>query len=70
WAARNSASGLRSPLSTPLPRRTQPAQAPVAPAQPQLGAKKLPQPSNAPLAIAIGMLIGLVIIIAVIVALL
>ncbi|MBF6102336.1 serine/threonine-protein kinase [Nocardia cyriacigeorgica] len=70
WAARNSASGLRSPLSTPLPRRTQPAPAPVAPAQPQLGAKKLPQSSNAPLAIAIGMLIGLVIIIAVIVALL
>ncbi len=70
WAARNSASGLRSPLSTPLPRRTQPAPAPIAPAQPQLGAKKLPQSSNAPLAIAIGMLIGLVIIIAVIVALL
>ncbi|MFC9433181.1 serine/threonine-protein kinase [Nocardia sp. NPDC057030] len=67
WAARNSASGLRSPHSTPLPRRPQraPAGAAAAPA-PQRS--KPPQASNAPLAIAVGLLIGLIIIIAIIIA--
>ncbi|MFG1794295.1 protein kinase [Nocardia sp. NPDC049149] len=66
WAARNSASGLRSPHSTPLPRphRTQPG----ATAAPAPQRTKAPQPSIAPLAIAVGLLIGLIIIIAIIVA--
>ncbi|WP_227998621.1 serine/threonine-protein kinase [Nocardia australiensis] len=68
WAARNSASGLRSPHSAPLPRPHRTAKV-VAPASaPQRAGAKPPQPSNAPLAIAIGLLIGLIIIIAIIVA--
>ncbi|MFI9506457.1 serine/threonine-protein kinase [Nocardia sp. NPDC052566] len=66
WAARNSASGLRSPHSAPLPRphrNHQPAGAAPAPQR-----AKSAQPSNAPLAIAIGLLIGLIIIIGVIIA--
>ncbi|MBF6212453.1 protein kinase [Nocardia puris] len=66
WAARNSAAGLRSPHSAPLPRPHRPVAGPVAtPAAPQRPAPQ--QPSNAPLAIAVGLLIGLLIIIAVIV---
>lgn len=66
WAARNSASGLRSPHSAPLPRphRSSPS-GPVA-ATPQRPKPK--EPSNAPLAIAIGLLIGLIIIIGIIIA--
>ncbi|MEV6428731.1 protein kinase [Nocardia sp. NPDC051463] len=66
WAARNSASGLRSPHSMPLPRphRTQ-ALGVSAPA-PQRA--KPPQPSMAPLAIAVGLLIGLILIIAILIA--
>ncbi|MEV0252141.1 serine/threonine-protein kinase [Nocardia sp. NPDC050712] len=78
WATRNSASGLRSPHSAPLPRPHRPQQQTGAPqAQPQravgqrntLG-QRPPQTSNAPLAIAVGLLIGLILIIAVIIALL
>lgn len=66
WAARNSASGLRSPRSTPLPRRTRPTRTESKTS----GAKLLefPQQGNAPLAITIGLLIGLIIIIGVLVA--
>ncbi len=72
WAARNSASGLRSPHSTPLPRPPR-AASPNAPA-PQ---KKSPSggftignlgPNAAPLAIAVGLLIGLLILIVILVA--
>lgn len=66
WAARNSAAGLRSPHSAPLPRPHRPVAGPATtPAAPQRPAPQ--QPSNAPLAIAVGLLIGLIIIIAVIV---
>ncbi|MEV0293340.1 serine/threonine-protein kinase [Nocardia sp. NPDC050710] len=68
WAARNSASGLRSPHSAPLPR---PHRAPAgvgAAAAPAPQRAKGNQPSIAPLAIAIGLLIGLVFLIAVLVA--
>ncbi|MET8775604.1 serine/threonine-protein kinase [Nocardia sp. NPDC050713] len=67
WAARNSASGLRSPHSAPLPRphRSAPGVGVAATAMPQRAAK--PQPSNAPLAIAIGLFIGMLIIIGIIV---
>ncbi|WP_203236885.1 serine/threonine-protein kinase [Nocardia panacis] len=65
WAARNSAPGMRSPHTIPLPRPHRPQQpGPVAP--PQRPAAK--QSNSAVLAIAIGLLIGLVIIIAVILA--
>ncbi|WP_431955869.1 serine/threonine-protein kinase [Nocardia lijiangensis] len=66
WAARNSASGLRSPHSAPLPRphRTAPGNI-AAPAAPQRAPK--PQANNAPLAIAIGLFIGLLIILFIIV---
>ncbi|WP_040746143.1 serine/threonine-protein kinase [Nocardia transvalensis] len=71
WAARNSAAGLRSPHSAPLPRPPR-ATAPSAPAQ-----KKKPAfdmaglgPNAAPLAIAIGLLIGLLILIVILVAVL
>ncbi|WP_225731297.1 MULTISPECIES: serine/threonine-protein kinase [unclassified Nocardia] len=66
WAARNSAPGLRSPLTTPLPRPHRNQQA--GPATPPQRTKQK-EPSNAPLAIAIGLLIGLIIIIAIIIAL-
>ncbi|MFE3103181.1 serine/threonine-protein kinase [Nocardia tengchongensis] len=73
WAARNSAAGLRSPNSSPLPRpqRATPA-APVA-AQPKskgldFDFSKL-GPNAGPLAVAIGLLIGLLIIIVVLIAL-
>ncbi len=65
WAARNSASGLRSPHSTPLPRPHRSTPSGPAAAAPQRPKPK--EPSNAPLAIAIGLLIGLIIIIAVII---
>ncbi|MEV6321461.1 serine/threonine-protein kinase [Nocardia sp. NPDC051787] len=68
WAARNSASGIRSPHSTPLPRphRNHAGARAATPVQ----RARTPQPSNAPLAIAVGLLIGLIIIIAIIVAVL
>ncbi|MFF0530505.1 serine/threonine-protein kinase [Nocardia amikacinitolerans] len=67
WAARNSASGLRGPHSAPLPRphRSAPGGSVAATAMPQRAAK--PQPNNAPLAIAVGLFIGLLIIIGIIV---
>ncbi|WP_054815803.1 serine/threonine-protein kinase [Nocardia arizonensis] len=71
WAARNSASGLRSPHSAPLPRpqRQQPARPAAASVARQLGQRAQgDSSSNAPLAIAIGLLIGLVIVIAILVA--
>ncbi|MBH0777499.1 serine/threonine-protein kinase [Nocardia bovistercoris] len=73
WAARNSASGLRSPHSAPLPR-PQPRQQPGRPAATPQQQRALGQraqgnaPSNAPLAIAVGLLIGLIIVIAILVA--
>ncbi len=74
WAARNSASGLRSPHSSPLPRPQRavaPRAAPVARKKQSSGGFDLSSlgPNAAPLAIAIGLLIGLVILIALIVAL-
>nr|WP_245721960.1 serine/threonine-protein kinase [Nocardia crassostreae] len=71
WAARNSAAGLRSPNSSPLPRpQRQPAAAPVAP-QPKSKGFDLSGlgPNAGPLAVAIGLLIGLLIIIVILVAL-
>ncbi|MET7768590.1 serine/threonine-protein kinase [Nocardia sp. NPDC005366] len=67
WAARSSASGLRSPHAAPLPRpqHTAPVRTAAAPVS------QRPQgnpPSNAPLAIAVGLLIGLIILIAILVA--
>lgn len=64
WAARNSAAGLRSPRSGPLPRRAQPQPANPAPASAQQigrgGSGQSPSPT---VAVTIGLLIGLVIII-------
>ncbi|MEV6771409.1 serine/threonine-protein kinase [Nocardia sp. NPDC051030] len=71
WAARNSAAGLRSPNSSPLPRpQRQAAPAPVAPQRKPKGFdfSKL-GPNAGPLAVAIGLLIGLLIIIVILVAL-
>jgi non-specific serine/threonine protein kinase len=68
WAARNSASGIRSPHSTPLPRPHRNHAGATAAATPQRA--RNPQPNNAPLAIAVGLLIGLIIIIGIIVAVL
>ena len=68
WAARNSAAGLRSPHSAPLPRPQRAPAGATAAAAPQRFSSKPPQASNAPLAIAVGLLIGLIIIIAIIVA--
>ncbi|MFE9325632.1 serine/threonine-protein kinase [Nocardia sp. NPDC052278] len=68
WAARNSASGLRSPHSTPLPRPHRSNPSGPAAAAPQRPKAKSKEASNAPLAIAIGLLIGLILIIAVIIA--
>ncbi|WP_416382262.1 protein kinase domain-containing protein [Nocardia transvalensis] len=73
WAARNSASGLRSPHSTPLPRPPR-AVAPgsTAPQQKSSGfsLNNLGNlgPNAAPLAIAVGLLIGLLILIVILVA--
>lgn len=67
WAARNSASGLRSPHSAPLPRRSPHTRA-GATAVPAPQRAKSSQQGNAPLAITIGLLIGLIIIIVVLVA--
>ncbi|MFI6870068.1 serine/threonine-protein kinase [Nocardia sp. NPDC050406] len=70
WAARNSAAGLRSPHSTPLPR-PQRASAPT-PAAAQHKPKGIDfsnlGPNAGPLAVAVGLLIGLLIIIVVLVA--
>ncbi|WP_327143838.1 serine/threonine-protein kinase [Nocardia sp. NBC_01327] len=72
WAARNSAAGLRSPHSSPLPRpqRTSATAAPAAPQQKSKGfdLSKL-GPNAGPLAVAIGLLIGLLIIIVILVVL-
>ncbi|WP_019932919.1 serine/threonine-protein kinase [Nocardia sp. BMG111209] len=79
WAARNSAAGLRSPHSSPLPRPPR-AVAPSAPAPQRNPAQRKPAksggigldslgPNAGPLAIAVGLLIGLLIIIVVLVAL-
>ncbi|WP_431940161.1 serine/threonine-protein kinase [Nocardia grenadensis] len=68
WAARNSAAGLRSPRSGPLPRRAQPQPQPPRPA-----AVAAPVPRPAPrqipptVAVTIGLLIGLLIIIVILV---
>ncbi|MET8422443.1 serine/threonine-protein kinase [Nocardia sp. NPDC004860] len=71
WAARNSAAGLRSPHSSPLPRPQR--QAAAAPAAPQPKSKGFDLsalgPNAGPLAVAIGLLIGLLIIIVVLVVL-
>lgn len=67
WAARNSAAGLRSPRSGPLPRRARPQPvnpAPVAPQPARGGSGQSPSPT---VAVTIGLLIGLVIIILVLV---
>lgn len=64
WAARNSAAGLRSPRSGPLPRRAQPQPAhPAAPAPVQAGRVGSTQSPSPTVAVTIGLLIGLVIII-------
>ncbi|WP_278265004.1 serine/threonine-protein kinase [Nocardia sp. AG03] len=71
WAARNSASGLRSPHAAPLPRpqRTpMTAAAPTAPRQHTGGSFIDNLPNGAPLAIGAGVLIGLVLLIAIIIA--
>lgn len=66
WAARNSAAGLRSPRSGPLPRRARPQTvAPAAVAAPSARAGS-GQPSPT-LAVTIGLLIGLAIIIVILV---
>ncbi|MEU0543008.1 serine/threonine-protein kinase [Nocardia sp. NPDC005978] len=72
WAARNSAAGLRSPNSTPLPRpQRQQAAAPAAAPQQQSKGFDLAKfgPNAGPLAVAVGLLIGLLIIIVILVAL-
>ncbi|MGV9409066.1 serine/threonine-protein kinase [Nocardia sp. NPDC003693] len=72
WAARNSAAGLRSPNSTPLPRpQRQQAAAPAAAPQQQSTGFDLAKfgPNAGPLAVAVGLLIGLLIIIVILVAL-
>lgn len=75
WAARNSAAGLRSPHSAPLPRPPRVAATGSVAQQPKLGKSKLVDidftkfgPNAAPLAIAVGLLIGLLILIVVLVA--
>jgi non-specific serine/threonine protein kinase len=74
WAARNSASGLRSPHSSPLPRPQRavaPSAAPAARKKPSGGMFDLSSlgPNAAPMAIAVGLLIGLVILVVLVVAL-
>ncbi len=75
WAARNSASGLRSPHSAPLPRPPRVAAPNAGASQQKLGRSKLVDidftrfgPNAAPLAIAVGLLIGLLILIVILVA--
>ncbi|MGW5310957.1 serine/threonine-protein kinase [Nocardia thailandica] len=70
WAARNSASGLRSPHSMPLPRPQRPQNSPAATqAPPQRAGSFFDNlPNGAPLAIGAGVLIGLVILIGIILA--
>ncbi|WP_280397495.1 serine/threonine-protein kinase [Nocardia carnea] len=63
WAARNSAAGLRSPRSGPLPRRAQPQPVHPAPAPAQAGRVGATQSPSPTVAVTIGLLIGLVIII-------
>ncbi|BCK58494.1 serine/threonine-protein kinase [Nocardia wallacei] len=72
WAARNSAAGLRSPHSTPLPRppRATTSNAPAAQQKFQNFDLSALGPNAAPLAIAIGLLIGLLILIVILVAVL
>ncbi|MBU3061593.1 serine/threonine protein kinase [Nocardia sp. NEAU-G5] len=69
WATRNSAAGLRSPHSVPLPRAPR-ANAPSAPAPQRTVGLRLDSmgPNAAPLAIAVGLLIGLLILIVILVA--
>ena len=69
WAARNSAAGLRSPHSTPLPRPPR-ANAPQSPAPQRKSSFNLSSlgPNAAPLAIAVGLLIGLLILIVILIA--
>ncbi|MGF6883982.1 serine/threonine protein kinase [Nocardia sp. GAS34] len=69
WATRNSAAGLRSPHSVPLPRAPR-ANAPSAPAPQRKVGLRLDSmgPNAAPLAIAVGLLIGLLILIVILVA--
>ncbi|WP_280274703.1 serine/threonine-protein kinase [Nocardia wallacei] len=72
WAARNSAAGLRSPHSTPLPRppRATAQNSPAAQQKSQGFDLSALGPNAAPLAIAIGLLIGLLILIIILVAVL
>src|SRR5690606_39266051 len=70
WAARNSAAGLRSPRSGPLPRRAQPQPANPAPAPgpaQKIGRGGSGQSPSPTVAVTIGLLIGLVIIIAILI---
>lgn len=69
WATRNSAAGLRSPHSTPLPRPPR-AASPAAPAPQRKSGLNLSAlgPNAAPLAIAVGLLIGLLILIVILIA--
>ncbi|WP_067561902.1 serine/threonine-protein kinase [Nocardia acidivorans] len=73
WAARNSAAGLRSPNSSPLPRpqRNNAATATAPPPKSKTTSFDFAKlgPNAGPLAVAIGLLIGLLIIIVVLVAL-
>ncbi|QLY31953.1 serine/threonine-protein kinase [Nocardia huaxiensis] len=71
WAARNSAAGLRSPHSSPLPRPQRAAAQTPAAAQPKSKGFDFANlgPNAGPIAVAIGLLIGLLIIIVLLVAL-
>lgn len=66
WAARNSAAGLRSPHTAPLPRPPRVGVVDTGARQQKSG---LFSEQNAPLAIAVGLLIGLLILIVILVAL-
>lgn len=72
WAARNSAAGLRSPHSAPLPRppRATTSKPPAAQQKQQSFDLSSLGPNAAPLAIAVGLLIGLLILIIILVAVL
>jgi non-specific serine/threonine protein kinase len=69
WAARNSAAGLRSPHSTPLPRppRANSPQTTAPHRKPGFTLSSL-GPNAAPLAVAVGLLIGLLILIVILIA--